>query len=317
MALSRRNILKAVGLGSGVAFAGLGAFKGLQMLRFSAAQDAYLGGLSAPAQPLDVFHLGHSLVGRDMPAMLAQLAPSGHDYASQLGWGAPLRAHWEADVEIQGFEIENAHPNFQPARAALTSGRFDAVVMTEMVELRDAIKYHDSPAYLAHWAHLAQAARPDARLYLYETWHNTDDPAGWLARMDADFDGLWMQRLILPAAARSGHPIYVVPGGQVLAAVVRQIEAQGGVGNVEGRDTLLARRPDGTVDTIHLSDLGAYLMALTHYATLYHRSPVGLPLALFRADGTAADAPDAKAGALMQQTVWDVVRNTPYSGVAV
>jgi len=126
---------------------------------------------------------------------------------------------------------------------------------------------------------------------------------------------LWLDRVALPAAASSGVPIHIIPGGQVMAAVVRKIEAQGGVGNLRDRTALLARTPEGGVDTIHLSDLGAYLIALAHYATLYHRSPVGLPMALFRADGTAADAPDAKAGAMMQQTVWDIVRRTPYSGV--
>ena len=32
----------------------------------------------------------------------------------------------------------------------------------------------------------------------------------------------------------------------------------------------------------------AYLVALTHYAVLYRQSPVGLPHALSRADGTPA-----------------------------
>lgn len=270
----------------------------------------------APETPLNVFHLGHSLVGRDMPAMLAQLAPAGHDYASQLGWGTPLLAHWEPDVPVNGFETENDHPKFAPAREALQSGGFDALVLTEMVELKDAIRYHDSAKYLAKWAQLARTARPDVRVYLYETWHNTDDPAGWLARIDDDYDTLWVQRVLVPAVVQTGVPIHVIPGGQALAAFVRAVDARGGVGNVAGRDALMARTPEGAVDTIHLSDLGAYLIALTHYATLYQRSPVGLPLALYRADGTAAVAPDAQSGELMQQIVWDVVRSTSFSGVA-
>lgn len=314
--VSRRIVLGLatmgmIGVGGGVALKAA-----LRALRLSSADDLYSGDLTAPDAPLNVFHLGHSLVGRDMPAMLAQLAPAGHDYASQLGWGTSLREHWYPDVPINGFEPENAHPKFLPARDALRSGAFDAVVMTEMVELADAIKYHDSPEYLAQWAKFARDARPDVRLYLYETWHNANDPAGWLARMDGDFEALWLNRLTLPAALQIGAPVYVIPGGQVLAAFVRAVETRGGVGSVANRDALLARTPEGAADTIHLSDLGAYLIALTHYATLYHRSPIGLPLALKRADGTMADAPDAQAGALMQQTVWDVVRKTRYSGVS-
>lgn len=313
--MSRRGILRFASAG----LIGVGAVMALRsVLRLrdlSAARAVLETPVTAPDEPLNVFHLGHSLVGRDMPAMLAQLAPEGHDYASQLGWGTPLRAHWEPDVEVNGFETENDHPKFQPAREALEAGGFNAVVLTEMVELKDALRYHDSAEYLAKWIGVARAGRPDVRLYLYETWHNTDDPAGWLARIDGDYDALWLDRLLLPAVAQTGAPVHVIPGGQVLGAFVRAVEARGGVGNVAGRDALMARTPEGAVDTIHLSDLGAYLIALTHYATLYQRSPVGLPLALKRADGTPADAPDAEAGALMQQTVWDVVRRVRYSGV--
>lgn len=315
--VSRRMVLGLAAAGAAAIAGGFAVMAGVRRGRISAAGELYESGMAAPDGPLNVFHLGHSLVGRDMPAMLAQLAPAGHDYASQLGWGASLRAHWEPDVPVNGFDSENAHPKFEPARAALAQGGYDAVVLTEMVELKDALKYHDSAEYLAKWGISARGARPDVRLYLYETWHNTDDPAGWLARMDRDFQTLWMDQLTLPAVADIGAPVHIIPGGQVLAAVVRAIEGQGGVGNIANRDALLGRTPDGAVDTIHLGDLGAYLIAITHYATLYHRSPVGLPLALTRADGTAADAPDAQAGALMQQVVWDVVRKTPYTGVSV
>jgi hypothetical protein len=306
--------LAAAGLVAGGA--ALVANAGLRMREIAQARDLMRAQPAAPDGPLNVFHLGHSLVGRDMPAMLSQLAPQGHAYASQLGWGTPLRAHWYPDVTVNGFETENAHAYFLPAREALESGEFDAVVLTEMVELTDAIKYHDSPEYLAAWGELARAARADVRLYLYETWHRTDDPAGWLARMDADYDALWLDRLTLPAVVRIGAPVHVIPGGQVLAAVVRAVEAAGGVGNVASRDALLARTPEGTVDTIHLNDIGAYLIALTHYATLYQRTPAGLPHALLRANGSPADAPDAAAAALMQQIVWDVVRRVPHTGVA-
>ena len=313
--MSRRVMIGIAAAGLAAATGGFALREGRRRRDLGAARTLLELPVAAPEGPLKVFHLGHSLVGRDMPAMLAQLAPQGHDHASQLGWGTPLRAHWEPDVAINGFDTENDHPKFSEARAALEGGAFDALVLTEMVELKDAIRYHGSAAYLADWVALAHAARPDMRIYLYETWHNTDDPAGWLARIDTDYDALWLDRLLLPAVAQTGVPVHVIPAGQVLAAFVRAVEAQGGVGNIAGRDALMARTPEGAVDTIHLSDLGAYLVALTHFATLYKRTPVGLPLALMRADGTAADAPDTAAGLLMQQTVRDVVRRARYSGV--
>ena len=83
-----------------------------------------------PGGARQVYHLGHSLVGRDMPAMLAQLAGPGHGYASQLGWGAALRSHWEPDVAVNGFETENAHPAWRDAHEAVGSGDYDALVLT-------------------------------------------------------------------------------------------------------------------------------------------------------------------------------------------
>ncbi|MDP2084171.1 MAG: hypothetical protein Q8K20_03150 [Gemmobacter sp.] len=277
-----------------------------------AAYQAALSPLMPPEGPLRVFHLGHSLVGRDMPAMLAQMA--GHDHASQLGWGTPLRAHWEDAVEIAGFAGENAHPHFRPARAALQSGAYDAVVLTEMVELRDAIRWHASPAYLARWVLAAQAGNPDARIYLYETWHRLDDPAGWLDRIGADLPALWLGELAQGAMAWGAPPVHLIPGGQVLAAAVRAAEA-GQVPGVAQREAFFARNPDGSQDMIHLNDLGAYLIALAHYAVLYHRSPQGLPAAVARADGTPVQVP-ADTAAALQALTWDVVRAIPLTGVA-
>lgn len=256
------------------------------------------------------YHLGHSLVGRDMPAMLAQMA--GHVHASQLGWGASLQQHAAGD--IPGFAVENAHPAHEPAATALDSGRYDAVVLTEMVELRAALRYHDAPRYLAHWALAARHANPAARVYLYETWHRLDDPDGWLNRIDHDLQALWTDRLLSPAMRRAQVPIYLVPAGQVMAAATRAMEA-GRIPGLTHRTDLFAVT-DGVTDPIHLNDHGHYLVALTHYATLYHRPPEGLPHTLRRADGTPM-APLAPATARsLQQLVWATVPRYAATGLA-
>ncbi len=275
------------------------------------------GILPPPQGSLTVFHLGHSLVNRDMPAMLAQLAPTGHAYDSQLGWGTTLQAHW-GDAPINGFEAENAHPHFRPAMEGVQSGDYDAIVLTEMVEIRASIRYYDSPVYLARWAETALNARPDVRLYLYETWHQLDDPEGWLERIDRDHERYWLSRVLGPALAAlpDGTQIFLIPAGPVLAAFVRAVEGQGGVGNVRDRTDLFARAEDGALDVIHLNDIGNYLVALVHYAVLYQQSTVGLPHGLTRADGSPAVAPDPKVARLMQDTTDSVVRNLGLSGLA-
>ncbi|WP_203437217.1 MULTISPECIES: hypothetical protein [Rhizobium] len=277
----------------------------------------YSDPLPAPRGPLRVFHLGHSLVGRDMPAMLAELAPKGHAYESQLGWGTPLKDHWGPSDRINGFAAENNHPRYRDARQALQSGDYDVFVMTEMVEIRDAIRYFDSPEYVRRWADLARKSRPDIRIYLYETWSQLDDPEGWLQRLDADPGRYWEGEILLQAGVPTGgeRPIYVIPAGRVMARVARAIEA----GEIEGlskREELFRVDKLGKRDMIHFNDYGAYMVALTHYAVLYQCSPEGLPYELRRGDGTPAASLTAAAALRMQQLVWDVVTKIPQTGIA-
>lgn len=280
-----------------------------------ASEAAYANPLPSPEGPLSVYHLGHSLVGRDMPAMLAQLAGPDHSYDSQLGWGTSLKQHWEPDEEINGFDVENDHPRFRAAKDAIAGGGYDAIVLTEMVEIADAIRYHDSADYLATWASFAHQANPDARMYLYETWHHTDDGNGWLYRIDRDLEKYWQGRVMSPALVKSGVPIHLIPAGQAKAAFARALEDRGGVGGLKDISGLFSLRKDGSRDTIHFNDIGAYFVALVHYSVLYQRSPVGLRHALNRADGSVADAPSEDAARLMQETVWDTVRRYPETGL--
>lgn len=281
-------------------------------------EAVYSRPLPPPEAPLRVFHLGHSLVGRDLPAMVQQLSGAGHGYDVQLGWGTPLRAHWENSIQINGFAEENAHPRYRDATEALVSGAYDVFVATEMVEIRDAIAYHQPGKYLHRWADLARQGNPDTRVYLYETWPRIDDPEGWESRLDRDLARYWEDGVLYPALARgaSANTIHVIPAGQVFAAFVREVEKRGSVDNLAGKEGLFRNDDNGATDPIHTNDLGTYLAALTHYAVLYHRSPVGLARQLRRADGSLAIAPGEETARLMQETVWRVVTGYPKTGVA-
>ena len=278
-------------------------------------QDYYSQRRAPPSGPLQVFHLGHSLVGREMPAMLAQLAGQGHDYALQLGWGATLRSHFEPDVEIAGFDQENATPKYRDAHQALASRDYDAFVMTEMVRLSDAIRYHQSRDYAAKWAAEAAQVAPDMQIFLYESWHALDDQPDWLTRLPDDLETMWKPELLWPAARAAKKPVWLIPVGQVMARLVTEAEANGGIAELKTRKDLFATMPDGKLDPIHPNDLGIYLVALTHYAVLYGKSPEGLPHELLRADGSPAVAPSPELARRMQETVWDVVTGIRETGV--
>ena len=68
-----------------------------------------------------------------------------------------------------------------------------------------------------------------------------------------------------------------------------------------GKEDLFALTENGERDMIHLNDIGAYLVALTHYAVLYHRSPVGLPHQLRLADGRSPTLPARTRHALCRR----------------
>ena len=269
---------------------------------------------TAPAQletPLAVFHIGHSLVSRDMPAMLQQMARSGHSYESQLGWGTSMREHWvDPDEPLKGGEVENNHPRYRKAHEAVESGEYGALILTESVEIKDAIKYDHSWDYMARWIKKARAANPDIRIFFYESWHHIDDPEGWFTRIDRDLALYWEGKIMNRAMALEGAdvPIYLIPAGQVMANFLRKIEAKGGVEGISGIEDLFS-------DTIHVNDLGFYLVALTHYTVIYGKNPADVPRQLMRADGTPADAPSKEAALLMKQAVWDVVTKLPRTGV--
>ncbi|MDT1063071.1 hypothetical protein RM190_14435 [Paracoccus sp. CPCC 101403] len=265
-----------------------------------------------PDGPIPVYHLGHSLVGRDMPAMLAQLA--GHDYALQLGWGTALREHFEPGETINGFAQENVTPRYRDAHKALASRDYAAFVMTEMVDLKDAILYKDAITYAGKWAAEAVADNPDVQVFLYETWPRLDAKPDWLARLPQDLDQLWSQ-LLWSATRAAGRPVWLIPAGQVMARLVTEAEAKGGIAELKSREDLFGRQPDGSLDPIHPNDLGFYLVALTHYAVIYGKSPVGLPRQLMHADGTPARAPSPELARRMQEIVWEVVTSQPLTGL--
>jgi hypothetical protein len=73
------------------------------------------------------------------------------------------------------------------------------------------------------------------------------------------------------------------------------------------RAALRLRDPSKPHDDIHLSQLGIYIAALTHFATLYRQSPRGLRHPAWIGDGVART---------LQCIVWEVVSRDPRAGIS-
>jgi hypothetical protein len=320
--MTMRRITIKLSLLLAIIFATAGLLACSKKLSYEEINTLYESPLSPVTEPLKVYHLGHSLVGKDMPVMLAQLAGQKHQFSSQLGWGAALKSHWDPKVPINGFETSNEHAEYRDPMDAIESQEYDAFVMTEMVEIKHAIEYFNSPDYLAKFAKKINKDSPKTTIYLYESWHHVTDPAGWIKRLDNDLKEYWEEGILLKALADinsdRNNPIiiYMIPVGQVMSAFFKEVERLGGIGNIKQPEDIFKRKiEDGSLDPIHLNDIGNYLVALVHYSVLYRQSPEGLPSQLKRADGEDALAPLEETALLMQKITWDVVTAYPKSGL--
>ncbi|MFL0810259.1 MAG: hypothetical protein K6L76_07580 [Agarilytica sp.] len=280
-------------------------------------EQLYGEALERQNKKLKVYHLGHSLVGRTMPLMLQQLVGDGHDHRSQLGWGTPLKAHWEPDIPVNGLEEENNHAFYLPFDEAVESAAFDVFVLTEMVEIKAAIKYAKSAEYLEKFVRKITRDTPEAKIYFYETWHKVTDEEGWMFRLERDYKKYWLDNIVDRAHKKlnTDHTIYVIPVGQVMLALFREIEALGGVQGISGPEDFFKRNEDGSLDPIHINELGEYLVALVHYAVLYRQSPEGLPFQLKNEKGELAVAPSEEVAMLMQRLTWQVVSQDYRTGI--
>lgn len=268
-------------------------------------QDPVDSGTSTPPPPpptggraaADVFFVGHSLVNFDMPAMLdgvAQSTDRRHSWAAHVGIGASLSWIWNNPDRGEG---ENPH-------AALPTGRWDVLVMTEAIPLADQVRYNDTVGYAQRFHDLAMSGDGGTQVYFYETWHSLDGGYDWRARIDSD-RAMW-DGVVRDLNARTGGSVRMIPGGTALGRLVDRIEA----GGVPG----LRSRRDLFVDDIHLNDLGNYFIALVQYATIYRRSPVGAAHRTSDRWGNPFTAPSPDVARLMQELAWEVVSSDPLTG---
>ncbi len=110
-------------------------------------------------------------------------------------------------------------------------------------------------------------------------------------------------------ASQLKRKVYVTPAGSCIEAVKRLAET----GKLDGyKDRLCVYQ---SRENQHLSPFGHYVHASAVWASVYRRDPRELPNAVYRYGGAELMVELTKHDAdLVNQTVYDIVRNTPFSG---
>lgn len=272
------------------------------LLSISSARAAEV---SPPPPGLKVLTAGHSFHVW-MPPLVAEMAKAagiqGHEQLaiSSIG-GSKVIQHWELP------------PEKNKAKPVLASGKAELFTM--------------SPTFLPdpgieNFVKLGLEHRADLRFTLQQNWVPYEDPAIWLRRTwpnSVDRDGKTVEQLRAMHdpyfAMIEGHVkelngripgarIAVVPCGEAVLALRAKV--------IAGEAPGVSRQGELFTDVLgHPGPQIRVLSAYCHYAVMYRRSPVGLPVV-----SQLTKLPEAeKLNRLLQEIAWKAVTEHPLSGV--
>ena len=259
----------------------------------------------ASPKGLKVLTAGHSF-HLWMPPLVAEMAKAagiqGHEQlaVSSIG-GSKVIQHWDLP------------PEKNKAKPVLASGKAELFTM--------------SPTFLPdpgieNFVKLGLEHRADLRFTLQQNWVPYEDPAIWLSRTrpkSVDRDGKTVEQLramhdpyfamieghVKELNARiPGARIAVVPSGEAVLALRAKV--------IAGEAPGVSRQGELFTDVLgHPGPQIRVLSAYCHYAVMYRRSPVGLPVV-----SQLTKLPEAeKLNRLLQEIAWKAVTEHSLSGV--
>ncbi|MGL6211958.1 MAG: calcium-binding protein [Paracoccaceae bacterium] len=245
----------------------------------------------------NVMMIGHSLVGSTLPGMVSQLLNAtspGSDVDRQVINGAPLIYNWDHSANAEGTD----------ARAALPTGQYTALVMTEAIPLATHLQWSDTHGHARKFDQLAMNANAATEVMIYETWHEIGNEAVWRNGLDSDL-ALW-QGIVdhLNAGRAAGQAAAtLLPAGQAMGRLYDTIARGDGMGLTSIRDVFS--------DNIHLKESGNYLTSLVHYSAIAGLSGIGLPSVVYNPFGIAYTGWTDAQARLFQHLAWEAVALTP------
>jgi hypothetical protein len=274
-----------------------------------------LFGQKALADPLPLttkmVQSGHSLTDPVSTPLKAMVLAAGNRWAvidKSTIPGSPMDYRWKT---APGYGAPDARKDI---------GDYELLVITERVSLSGTLRWHNSPDEALRWfthAWTEGNGGKGAETILYATWvdiksgpdaeNRYKDPDGnipFRERLPREM-GMWeqIQDHVNANRPEGSPPMRMIPGPLLMAALYDAIEAGEAPGFTDISDLFL--------DTIHVNDLGAYFIALAHFAVIYERDPRGLPNGL-----GMPTSPKREQAEWMQELVWKVVTEYEGSGVS-
>ena len=265
-----------------------------------------LGYAEAPPKGLHILTAGHSFHVW-MPGLLNDLAKNaqitGHQQVglSSIG-GSRTIQHWDAQGDKQKI------------KPVLMEGKADVLTLSPIF-LPDA--------GIENFVKLGLEHNPKLRITVQEFWMTFDDGSLWgkpnkgliidrdsktMAQLHEAHDSYFKSmddhvRELNTKYAKDKPAVFVVPVGQAVLALRDLI--------IQGKAPGIAKQSELFTDPIghpreHVKAIAAYC----HFAVIYGRSPIGLPM-----PAAVAKLPESeKLNALLQQLAWDAVTQHPLSG---
>lgn len=220
--------------------------------------------------------------------------------------GAPM--HWIWQVR------EERDPN---PEALLKTEPFDILYMVASTVW---IQRQAEVPPCVNFARAAIEGNPDVRVHIQERKYVEPYEDGirycyfWPDNRDPELTMKFLFRphylkTIHDIATRLKRKVYVTPAGSCIEAV-KKLAEQGKLDGYKDRLCVYQSR-----ENQHLSPFGHYVHAAAVYASVYRRDPRKLPNAVYRYGGAQLMVELTEHDAdLVNRTVYDIVRNTPFSG---
>ncbi|MFM9017802.1 MAG: hypothetical protein ACKOLZ_09910 [Verrucomicrobiota bacterium] len=253
-----------------------------------------------------------------------RVATAGHSFhvwmapiVDELAKGAGIEGHRTVASSFIGGSATSQHWNLPDDRnkvkAVLADGGADVLTLSPSLVPDDAI---------LKFTQLGLAKNPGLKVTVQQSWVPYDDLSFWIARKrpaSVERDSKTPEQLraahadyfkLIDAEVRSVNAklgkdiVRIVPAGSAVLAL-RERVLKGEVPGVAKQSQLFS-------DSLgHPTEPIKALNSYCHFAVIYGRSPVGLPVPIGLQ--RAAEAP--RLNSLLQQIAWDAVLAHPLAGV--